>query len=212
MQAFAQANQSGDFPKRSYDPSGELLRFRRWRAERVLELAAAGEPDRIHGTLVLAIGSRETNLRNIVGGGYFDDLGDWHTTGVDRGLFQINQVYHERWLASVQGCQSGEYAEVYGVPDGGALPIGRVPGLTASIKKVISILRYNITLAVKAGIPDEEVLAVAVAGYNGGVGSAIRAYQKDGDPDLVTTGKNYSRDVLLRQRAIRSFIQNRKWG
>ena len=193
-------------------PDSELLRFKRWRVERVLSLAAEGGPDMIHGTLLLAMGSRETNLQNIVGGGYFDDAGRWHTTGVDRGLYQVNAGYHERWLRSVPGCLSGSYAEVYSTNDGGAFPEGRVPGLTASTKKAIAILRWNITYARKQGIPEFDLVRVAVAGWNSGVGTSIKAYKEKGDPDKYTTGGDYSRDVLERQRKIRAFIQRKGWG
>lgn len=193
-------------------PDSELLRFKRWRVERVLSLAAEGGPDMIHGTLLLAMASRETNMTNVVGGGYFDDHGQWHTTGTDRGLYQFNAPIHERWLRSVRGCASGSYAEVYMPEDGGAFPEGRVPGLTASTKKAIAILRFNITYARKQGIPEFDLVRVAVAGWNSGVGTSINAYKQKGDPDYYTTGKDYSRDVLERQGKIRAFIQRRGWG
>ena len=168
-------------------PESELRNFTRWRTERVLEIFAAGEPDRLHGTLALAIGSRETNLRNIVGGGYFED-GEWVATGEDRGLWQISAKWHPAWLKSDPGCISGEYAEAYTTSQGGAFPRGRVPGLTHGAKKVRSILRFNCTYAESQGVDTADVLQVAVAGYNGGIGSAIRAEKDYGDPDGVTTG------------------------
>lgn len=196
----------------AYNPANELMVFKRWRTERVLEIFAAGEPDRLHGTLALAIGSRESNLRNIVGGGFFDEYEAWHTTGVDRGCWQINEVYHAAWLKSVPGCISGEWAEAYTTQMGGAFPRGRVPGLTHACKKVRSILRYNVTYAASQGVPEADLVRVAVAGYNGGVGSAVRAYKDHGDPDRVTTGKDYSKDVLVRQRAIRKWLSQKGWG
>jgi hypothetical protein len=184
----------------------ELRRFTRWRTERVLETGAAGEPDMIHGTLLLAIASRETNLRNVVGGGYFED-GKWHETGEDRGLFQINSTYHSRWLDSVPGCDSGTYEEKYD----SALPVGRVPGLTRGAKKCRDLLRDRIQAARAHAIPEADVVRVAVAAYNGGSYNAIQGY-KQGDPDKYTTGGDYSKDVLARQKAIRSAVWKLGWA
>jgi hypothetical protein len=198
----------------AYNPEGDLKRLGRWRVQRIYELAGAGEPDRIHGSLLVAIASRETNCRNIIGGGYFDELGDWQQTGVDRGLYQINEHYHANWLRSVPGCLSGEYAEAFPpAKEGGegALPPGRVPGLTTATKKAIATLKFNCTYAESQGVDDLDVLAVAVAGWNGGIGSTVKAYKTHGDPDVVTTGKDYSKDVLARQKAIRRWVQRAGW-
>src|SRR3990172_9331778 len=105
-----------------YSPDSELKQFGRWRTQRLYEQAARGLPDRIHGSLLVALASRETNLRNIVG---FD--------GHDRGLFQISDRYHSGWLDQSPGCASGSYVEAYD----SALPPGRVPGLTRGARKAI---------------------------------------------------------------------------
>lgn len=203
----------------AYSPEYELKNFGRWRTERLLEIGDIGDPDLIHGTLLLAIGSRETNLRNIVGGGYFEEYEEVQSdgstatkkrfvvTGIDRGVFQINAQFHPRWLDSVKGCDSGTYEEKYN----SALPPGRVPGLTSGAKKARDILRYNITYARSKNVPEDSVVRVAIAAYNCGNYLAVRAYE-EGDPDKYTSLGNYSKDVLERQRAIRRWIQNRGWG
>jgi hypothetical protein len=195
-----------------------LKNFSRYRTERILELASVGEPDRIHGTLLIAMASRETDLRNIVGGGYFiDEIQDdgstkkvWIPTGEDRGLWQINDRYHARFLASVPGCPNGEFAEAFPVEKGGALPEGRVPGLTRALNYVIDLLRDGIDVARVEGVPSKDLVRVAVAGYNRGFINAVKDY-KAGNVDKNTTGGNYSADVLSRQLRFRSALKELNW-
>lgn len=178
----------------------ELKRFDRWRVERIGAIGAEGPADAISGDLLLAEGSRETNLRNIVGGGFFNNLGNFIVTGVDRGLFQLNEVYQAGFLASVPGCDSGSYVERHA----SALPRGLVPGLTNAARYVVKLLRDRLA-AVQAALPrapPEDVLRVAVAAYNAGTYGAIQGYLA-GNPDRFTTGGDYSRDVLDRRAKIR---------
>lgn len=189
----------------------QLRHFTRYRTERVLELAARGEPDQIHGTLLLAIGSRESNLNNITGGGYFDDQDRWVDTGEDRGVFQISAKYHAKFLTSVPGCLNGEYVEGFSVEQGGAYPAGRVPGLTRAAEFVIGLLRDNIDIARTEAVPEDECLRVGVAGYNAGITNAVKGFNY-GDPDKFTTGKDYSADVLARQRVFRTAFKELHWG
>lgn len=187
----------------------QCQRFTRYRTERVLELAAKGDPDGIHGTLLLALGSRETNLSNIVGGGHFED-DQWVPTGEDRGVFQISAKYHAHFLSSVPGCLNGEYAEAFDVEHGGALPTGRVPGLTRAAEFVIQHLRDGIDTARTSGIPEKDCLRVSVAGYNAGFVNAVKGY-KAGDVDKFSTGGDYSADVLSRQLRFRSALKDLHW-
>lgn len=187
----------------------ELHGLTRWRAMRVVELAAEGPPDEVSGSLLLGLGSRESDLRNITGGGTFVD-GQWVPDGRDRGCWQISSVWHSAWLAGVPGCKEGTWIEEWDESSGGALPAGRVPGLTRACRFVIGLLGTNAAVAERGGIPEEDWKAVAVAGYNCGIGGAVKAY-KAGDVDRYTTGGNYSRDVLDRQRAFREALRELKW-
>jgi hypothetical protein len=191
----------------AYSPVAELRRFGRWRTERVLEIAERGDPDRIHGSLLLAIASRESSMRNIIGGGYFDDNNKFVVTGEDRGLWQINQRYHGVWLDSVPGCDSGSYEEDYD----SALPQGRVPGLTRAAYKARDLLRGRISYMAENGVPDADVVRVAVAAYNAGTYGALKGY-REGDPDKFTTGHDYSKDVLERKKLAQSWLQTVGWG
>lgn len=183
----------------------ELKRLTRWRTERVGELAAEAE-DGISGDLVLAIGSRESSMRNIVGGGYFDSAGRFVVTGEDRGWLQINAVFHRAFLEGVPGCVSGSWRETLT----SALPAGRVPGLTRSTRYAILLLRQNIVTVTAAGVPAADAVRVAVAAYNGGTSGALRGW-REGNPDRYTTGGDYSRDVLDRRAKVRRARRELGW-
>lgn len=177
----------------------QIKAFGRWRTERVGTIASRGEPDAISGDLLLAIASRETSMRNIVGGGFFDATGHFVVTGIDRGLWQINATFHPSFLSSHRGATSGSYRLIYD----SALPPNRVPGLTDAAEYVVALLRGNITYATRYGVPAADAVRVAVAGYNSGIGPATSAYLIYGNPDRYTTGGDYSRDVLNRRTLVR---------
>ena len=68
------------------------------RLDMVSDLAHEGENDGIGAALLLALGSRETNMRNIVG-----------DSGHGRGWLQIDDRFHNMWLSKHRGCLSGTY-------------------------------------------------------------------------------------------------------
>lgn len=185
----------------------ELRRFTRWRTERVGDVGAEEPPDAISGDLLLAIGSRETNLRNIVGGGFFDPAGSFVVTGADRGVFQINEAFHRGFLESVPGCVSGSFSETLD----SAYPRGRVPGLTRAARYAVLLLRDRVAYATANGVPPEDAVRVAVAAYNAGAFNAVRGY-REGNPDRFTTGGDYSRDVLDRRAKIRRARRDLGWA
>jgi len=131
------------------------------------------------GTM-LAVASRETNMRNIVGDG-----------GHGRGVFQIDDRWHASWLA--------QHANRNGVP-----PVREAAFYAASL------IAANIASARKAGVPKDEALRVALAGYNAGMGNALADYKHGGNPDAHTTGGNYASDVLGRRRDVETFLPDSK--
>lgn len=179
----------------TYEPEYELRKFGRWRVSRVLSLASEGSADMIHGSLLLAIGSRESNLRNVVS---YD--------GHDRGWLQISDRYHADWLAKVRGCEEGSWEPIYE----SALMPGLVPPLGHAALKAISILRGSHQYLAGFGVPEPEVVPPMIAAYNCGSGNALRAW-KEKSVDRYTTNQNYSSDVLMRQRAIRSQLRDFGW-
>jgi hypothetical protein len=175
----------------------------RGRTEIVLEAAAEGEPDLIHGTLVLAIGLRESSIRNICG-----------DHGHGRGWLQIDDRFHQSWLRSHPGCKDATWGPfVHSVKDGGALPAGRVPGMLAAEQYAILLLRGNAAFGVRSGVRKDHAKQFMVAGYNCGAGNALRAYRTHGigGVDRFTAGGDYSADVLANQRAVREALASLGW-
>jgi len=176
-----------------------------------------GEPDPIHGTLLLAMASRETNLRNITGGGFFNNAGEWIATGEDRGLWQFNDSVHDTWLDGIRGCKNGEYELIYT----SALPEGRVPGLTTAAMKAIDILLNNLGYLKGRGVDDEHLTATAIAAWNAGPYGALKGY-REGDCDKYTTigpyrlngdrRGDYSKDVIDRRAEMRRALRDLRWG
>jgi hypothetical protein len=189
----------------TYDPSGDLKRLTKRRTQTVLKVAKQGAPDNVSGPLVLALYSRETNCRNICGGGYFDD-GGFVPTYQDHGLAQISELYWEAWLKNHKGCVEGTYSATQ--PHCLSKP-RLVPRLTDQTEFVCAHLDGNIVQARKAGAKDPK--AVGVAAYNCGNYNALRGEQIYDDPDHYTTGKNYSQDILNRERAIRRWLTRHEW-
>jgi hypothetical protein len=116
-------------------------------------------------------------------------------------LGQINETFHRAFLLSIPGCDNGTYKEVHlSLSEGGqgALPRGRVPGLTRGLRYTILLLQQGVVYATQNGVPAEDAVQVAVAGYNAGAFNAVRGYFQ-GDVDRFTTGRDYSADVLKRR-------------
>lgn len=138
--------------------------------------------------LILAIASRESGMRNIVGDG-----------GHGRGFFQQDDRYQQAFLRAVRGCKPGTNTAVFPT----ALPKGRVPTIAAGARRCVAMLEQNVTEAKRLGIPDGERTRFALAAYNAGVGGALSGWQSDRNPDKHTAGGDYGEDVLARARALR---------
>jgi hypothetical protein len=168
----------------------ELERFGEHRIRIVSELAQHGTGEGIGTALVLALGSRETHLTNIVG----DD-------GHGRGWLQIDDRLHGSWLNAHAGCKDGTWVARYL----SALPPGRVPTLTASIMRAIDILNGNLAFAEMRKVPEGQRVRFAVAAYSCGPGNAMKGLA-NGGVDSLTAGRDYSADVLARQEAVGRFL------
>lgn len=177
------------------DLQAELDRFGEHRITIVAELAHNGAPDGIGPALLLALGSRETNIHNIVG-----------DAGHGRGWLQIDDRFHAPWLKTHPGIPSGSW----GPPKNGAnaLAGGLVPTLTHSTLKAIDLLQAAMSVAAANGVARERRLRFAVAAYNAGPGGALRGLRA-GNVDAFTTGEDYSADVLARGGVVRDFLTSR---
>jgi hypothetical protein len=172
----------------------ELDRFGHERIRIVAELVHQGPPDGVGTALVLAIGSRETNLANIVGDG-----------GHGRGWLQIDDRFHAAWLKEHAGCKDGTWHAKFA----SALAPGRVPTLTAATLQAIDMLHSNAAFGASRKVPPAQRTRFAVAAYNAGAGGAIQGFTK-GDVDANTTHHDYSSDVLARREAVARYLQRHK--
>ena len=161
------------------------------RLEMVSDLAHEGENDGIGVALLLALGSRETNMRNIVG-----------DSGHGRGWLQIDDRFHAEFLKTHRGCDSGSFTAAHA----SALPKGRCPTLTAGTIYAIGLLRANMRFARQNGVAEQKVLRFAISAYNAGQGGALAGF-REGDSDRRTTGRDYARDVLRRKAAIAKILE-----
>jgi hypothetical protein len=173
------------------DLERQLEAFGEHRIRMVAELAHEGAPDGIGPTLLLAMGSRETNLRNIAG-----------DHGHGRGWMQIDDRFHAPWLQAHAGCRDDSWKATFK----SALPAGRVPTLTAATLKAIDLLRANIAFGRSQGVPAPQIIRFACAAYNAGPGGALQGFRA-GDVDLKTANGDYSEDVLERQDAVGRLLQ-----
>jgi hypothetical protein len=125
--------------------------------------------------LMLAVASRETGCRDIVG-----DFGH------GRGVFQIDDRFHRGWLER----------------HGAAAP-GKVPPLAAASELAATLLSAAQDVARRRGLRAEAAVKFAACAYNAGVGGALDGLRR-GDPDLATTGRNYGSDVVRRMLGFRA--------
>lgn len=147
------------------------------RAERDGVVAACLAAERQAGLprgLLVAIASRETNMRNIAG-----------DKGHGRGVFQIDDRFHGDWLRRH-----------------GAAGAGAVPSVEDGAEYAAGLLAANFAFGRSKGLSGRRLLKFAVAAYNAGAGGAWKAVQLTGDPDSGTTGRNYGADVLDRLRVV----------
>lgn len=159
----------------------------RFGARRYFEVEEAISPFRVKDLgvkLLIALGTRETNLTNVVS----------HTGGTDRGVFQINVNYHVDALERLPGCPSGSWTPE---PGRNAAEEGYVPTLHDGAVVAYMILVNGHRYALNSlGLRGGAAIRFALAAYNAGIGGAQKG-QTEGDPDKYTTGQNYSRDVLF---------------
>lgn len=122
--------------------------------------------------VLLAVSSRETNCKNILGDG-----------GHGHGIMQIDDRSYPVW------CSSGLWKDV-----------------KEAIRMGAAVLHQK-QLRIMPSIPEEDRLRVALAAYNAGEGHAAKDYWA-GVVDRHTTGQNYSKDVLAREKVFAELYQH----
>ena len=146
---------------------------------------AADEFDFAPETL-LAIASRETNMRNILGDG-----------GHGCGLMQIDDRSFPDF------CKSGQWKDPRKAILKGAEVLDQK--YTAIEKGMGKSLKFRGKPFTGKMLDEDQLLQTAIASYNSG-GAAYFHMSVSGDPDRGTTGKDYSEDVLKRERAFADLL------
>ena len=139
-------------------------------------------------SLLMAIASRETNMRNIVGDG-----------GHGYGLMQIDIRSFGEWI------DSGAWRHPVQVIEKGAQILDqKMTQIHNGAGRPITVGGFNFT---GATFPTAAAaIRVAVAAYNSGLW-AYYCFSKGEDPDRLTTGHNYSKDVLARQEEFERLLK-----
>jgi peptidoglycan hydrolase-like protein with peptidoglycan-binding domain len=136
-------------------------------------MAAAEKRHKLPAGLLLAIASRETNMRDVVGDG-----------GHGRGLFQIDDRWQKTWLSQH-----------------GALGAGQTPKIADATEFAADMLAGNIAYGKQKGVRAADLVKFACSAYNAGPGGAWTGYQA-GDSDKQTANGDYGSDVVGRLAAI----------
>ncbi len=136
--------------------------------------------------VLMGIASRETNMRNIIG-----DSGHGH------GLMQIDDRSFGGW------CRSGAWKDVnQGVPKGALVLSDKRQDIVNGKGKSLHVGSKRFT---GANVTDAQLLRISIAAYNSG----LRAYMNfslSGNPDVGTTGHDYSADVLNRSEQFKMLL------
>lgn len=131
--------------------------------------------------LLLAIGSRETNLDSK----YQQVPGD---RGHGFSMWQLDIGSHRSWIAT------GAWKDV------GAAVMKAGEALNAKRAEV----KMNLSGRV---VSNTDLERITVAAYNCGSGPAVTNYKRSGNPDRGTTGGDYSADVLYRRDVFVGLIE-----
>src|SRR5262245_19061644 len=131
--------------------------------------------------LLLALASRETNMRNIIGDG-----------GHGYGIMQIDDRSFGDW------CHSGLWKDATaGIQKGALVLDSKRETIRNGQGKALKV--GGGSFVGKDNLSPSDLLRTAVAAYNAGMW-AYYGLSKSGNPDLRTTGKDYSSDTLARAK------------
>jgi hypothetical protein len=178
----------------TYEQVGEALkRLDHYRVVAAQEAAAEGPADGIGGHHLLALGLRETGLRNINNGAQ-----------TDHGCFQISELYHREFLVSQPGCPEGSWRALAGKA---ADESGYCPRYTPALNYALAMLKSHKKYAEsKLHLSGVAARRFAVAAYNAGLGGATRGHQ-EGNVDKYTTGGDYSEWVETHSKLVYRWLE-----
>jgi hypothetical protein len=153
----------------------------------------AGKDYKFSTHILMAVSSRETNIKNIIGDG-----------GHGYGLMQIDDRSFPDW------CHSGVWEDANAGVQKGALvlddkreSVRNGQGKTLKVK----IGGKDVSFVGKPNLTPAELLQTALAAYNSGL-KAYYGLSVFDDPDRFTTQKDYSADTLARAAVFKSLISN----
>ena len=188
-----------------------LKRLGHYRVVRAQEAALEGPSDGISGSLLIALGLRETGGRNIEGGAKWEG-GKWvaldpttESREMDVGVFQISRRFHLLDLRRMPGVKAGTWGPL--VNGHTAADGGYCPQFEESVQYVIREMREAQAYAEDHGVPGDELARFGVAAHNGGWGGALNGF-KAGDVDKFTTGGDYSSWVLAHRTKVNSWLND----
>jgi hypothetical protein len=150
----------------------------------------------IGAPLILAFGSRETDLQNIAG-----------DHGHGRGTFQQDDRFQTDWLRHQPGCRSGTNTPLHGHS---ALEPGFVPTVAAGADRLVTIFVGNYAFVRKQGFSPAVARRIVVSSYNAGLTGALNGQRRFGNPDHYTAGGNYNADTLARAVIFSSLLKGLK--
>lgn len=174
-------------------------------------LAAQGPADGISGELLLALGLRETKLRNVEGGAKKNADGKWvalsgesDRTRMDVGGLQISRFWHAPELTQLPAVVAGTWGPK--IPGKNPMMLGYVPTWTHACEFTIRELREAIAYGLdQPGVNLEGAVRLGIAAHNCGLANALAGW-RDGDIDKHTVYGNYSADVLDIRRQVNIWI------
>ncbi len=175
-----------------------LSEFGNYRVLRSQELAHGKV---IPASVLMALGLRESGLKNICGGAILED-GKWVQSYSDRGCFQISDKIEPDWLKSVPGCLNGHWSPVGEVS---AFQPMHVPRFTDAAIETLRVAKLNYAQAKAAGVKAEDLVRFCVAAHNAGFQGALKGY-REGDVDLHTTHNDYSAWVMRESGVIHAWV------
>jgi hypothetical protein len=137
--------------------------------------------------LLMAIASRETNMRNIVGDG-----------GHGYGIMQIDDRSYPDW------CHSGLWKDATaGIQKGASVLDAKRETIRDGQGKRLKV--GGVSFTGKSNLSAAELLRTAVAAYNAGLW-AYYGLSRNGNPDARTTGHDYSADTLARAKVFAALM------
>ena len=141
-------------------------------------------------SVLLGIASRESNIQQIVGDG-----------GHGHGIMQIDDRFYSDFISSGQWKQPQSNIE-----KGATILEATLKTISASQGKTLTItISGRKVNFVGKPLSQQELLQTAIAAYNAG-GRAYYYVSLVENPDVPTTGGNYSKDVLDRAASFKSLM------